>query len=374
MEVFLNTLRDLNLNYSGIPISKIIAAIVILTLTQALRQFLVAGIIKGIERFTRQTQTTLDDELVEVIKPSLSWLILIGGIWLIKGIWAQEIGVQFGDAIDKILNYIVVFISGYIVYRCASIFGQLIANLLLRTDTELDELLKPVMPKIFQAIAIIFLAIKISEIFLGQSAGALVGLLGGAGITLGLLLKDIVYDWFCTVIIYSDNLYREGDWVGMAGVDGFIEIKKIGFRTTTLHLAKWGSIMKVPNSKMITGIVDNWSQNPGKELKWGLNLVLKIDNLSARQTARICNLIQAMPKSIPGFDPSCVVRFKSIIDNARVIEIMAYVNDDNLYFDAERDLNLAILDLLEQEGIDFLCVKLETDPGKYKQIESAINN
>ncbi len=374
MESFSDTLRNFNINYSSIPIDKIIAAILILTLTQVLRRFLVAVIIKSIERFTRKTQTTLDDELIEVLKPSLSWLILIGGLWTIKGIWAQEIGSQFGEAIDKTLYYIVIFISIYIVYRGSSILGQLIANMLLRTDTELDELLKPLMPKIFQAVAIIFLTIKISEIFLGQSAGALIGLLGGAGITLGLLLKDIVYDWFCTLIIYSDNIYREGDWVGMTGIDGFIEIKKIGFRTTTLHLAKWGSIMKVPNSKMITGIVDNWSQNPDRELKWGLNVVLKIDNLSARQTARFCNLIQEIPKSIPGFMPSCVVRFKSIVDNARVIEIMAYINDDNLYFDAEKNLNLAILDLLEQEGIDFLSVKLETDPGKYKQSKSATNN
>jgi MscS family membrane protein len=374
MELFSDLLRNFNFSYASIPINKIIAAILILTLTQVLRRFLVAVIIKSIERFTRKTQTTLDDELIEVLKPSLSWLILIGGIWMIKGIWAQEIGSQFGEAIDKTLYYIVIFISIYIVYRGSSILGQLIANMLLHTDTELDELLKPLMPKIFQAVAVIFLTIKISEIFLGQSAGALIGLLGGAGITLGLLLKDIVYDWFCTLIIYSDNLYREGDWVGMTGVDGFVEIKKIGFRTTTLHLAKWGSIMKVPNSKMITGIVDNWSQNPDKELKWGLNVVLKIDNLSARQTARFCNLIQEIPKSIPGFMPSCVVRFKSIVDNARVIEIMAYINDDNLYFDAEKNLNLAILDLLEQEGIDFLSVKLETDPGKYKQSKSATNN
>jgi MscS family membrane protein len=59
MEAFLDTLKNLNFNYTGIPIGKIIAAIVILTLTQTLRRFLVSGIIKGIERFTRQTQTRL---------------------------------------------------------------------------------------------------------------------------------------------------------------------------------------------------------------------------------------------------------------------------------------------------------------------------
>jgi MscS family membrane protein len=374
MEIFFKTLRGFNIDFSGLPLGKILATVVILTLVQALRRFLVAGIIKSIEKFTARTKTTLDDELIQVLKPSLSWFILVSGFWFTKAIWVQEIGIQLGESIDKVTNYILVFIGAYVIYRCSSILGQLIANMLLHTDTELDELLKPLMPRIFQAIAIFFLVIKISEIFLGQSAGALVGLLGGAGITLGLLLKDIVYDWFCTVIIYSDKIYREGDWIGLVGIDGFVEVKKIGFRTTTLHLAKWGSIMKMPNSKMITGIVDNWSQNPGKELIWGLNLILKIDNISAKQTSRICNLLKEIPRSIAGFSPSCTVRFKSIEKNARVIEVMAFVNDDNLYFNAERDLNLAVLELLEQEKIDFLYIELETDPGKYKQFQNMVSN
>jgi MscS family membrane protein len=372
IEAVWNTLQ--NINYSSIPIAKIAAVILILTVTQILRRFFVGVVIKSIERFTSKTKSTLDDELIIVIKPALSWLIQIGGFWLIKEILAENLGNQLTETIGRILNLVVVFIVAYVIYRSSSILGQLIANIVLHTETELDELLRPLMPKIFQSAAIIVLTIKISEIFLGQSAAALVGLLGGAGITLGLLLKDIVYDWFCTLIIYSDKLYGEGDWVGVSGVDGFVQILNIGFRTTTLHVTKWGSIIKMPNSRMISGIVENWSQNPGKELKWGLNVILKIDGISARQTARICDAIQEMPKSMAGFSPSCIVRFKQIEDNARIIEMMAFVNDDNLYFEAEKNLNLAILELLEQEGIDFLHIELRTDPENYQKTRNAIKN
>ncbi|MEC4813089.1 MAG: mechanosensitive ion channel [Scytonema sp. PMC 1069.18] len=372
MEAVWNAIKDVN--YSGIPVAKIVTVLVILTLTQVLRRVFVAIVIKTIERLTGRTKSQLDDELVAVIKSALGWLIFIAGLWLSKIILSDNLEPQFNEAIGKTLNLLVVFIVAYVVYRSSFILGQVIANVLLRTETELDELLRPLMPKVFQAAAIIILAIKLSEIFLGQSAAALVGLLGGAGITIGLLLKDIVYDWFCTLIVYSDNLYREGDWVGISGVDGFVQILKIGFRTTTLHIDKWGSIMKMPNSKMISGIVENWSQNPGKELKWGLNLTLKIDGISAQQTARICDSIQEIIKSIPGFSPSCVVRFSKIEQNARVLEIMAFVNDDNLYFDAEKNLNLAILEILENEGIDFLNISLEVDLLKYQQNRATINN
>jgi MscS family membrane protein len=365
-----------SLDVSGFPVGKIIIVIVILTVTQVFRRFFTAAIIKQIEKLTAKTETNLDDELISILKPSLSALILVAGLWLVKEILAENIGLELTKSISTILNLIVVFIVAYIAYRGSSILGQIIANMVLHTETELDELLRPLMPKIFQATAIIVLAIKVCEIFLGQSAGALVGLLGGAGITLGLLFKDIVYDWFCTVIIYSDNLYREGDWIGVAGLDGFIEVKKIGFRTTTLHLAKWGAIQKMPNSRMITGIVENWSQNPGDELKWGINLILKIDGISAQQTARICDVLQELPKSVAGFSPNCTVRFKKIEQNARIIEVMAYVNDDNLYFEAEKQLNLAVLEVFEREGLDFLTfeVEMHTVPERFQKSHKAAQN
>lgn len=372
MEQFLDILK--NIDFSGFPIGKILLVIVILTMTQVLRRFFVATIIKFIEGLTAKTESTLDDELIAIVKPALSWLILMGGLWLVKEILADNIGMELSATITRILNLIFVFIVAYVVYRSSSIFGQIIANLVLHTETELDELLRPLMPKIFQSAAIVVLAIKISEIFLGQSAAALVGLLGGAGITLGLLLKDIVYDWFCTIIIYSDNLYREGDWVSVTGLQGFVQIISIGFRTTTLHVYQWGSIVKMPNSKMITGIVENWSQNPGDELKWGISLTLKIDNISSQQTARICNAIREIPSSINGLSSEIIVRFSHIENNARVIKVVCFVNDENLYFEAEKNFNLAILELLEQEGINFLYVDLRTDPEKYKQSQKGVNN
>ncbi len=372
MEAVWNTLK--NLDYSGIPVGKIIAAIIILTLAQTLRRFVVAVIVKTIERWTKKSKTDLDDELIAILKPSLSWLILIAGLWVVKEILAKELGPQLSETIGRTLNLIVVFIVTYAVYRASSILGQIIASLVLHTDTDVDRLLRPLMPKLFQSAAVVVIAIKVSEIFLGQSAGALVGLLGGAGITIGLLLKDIVYDWFCTIIIYSDNLYREGDWVGITGVEGFVQIKEIGFRTTTLHVYQWGSILKMPNSKMITGIVENWSQNPGDELKWGLVLTLKIDFISAKQTARICDSIRVMPSYIKGLSKEIIVRFSQIENNARVIKIVTFVNDESLYFDAEKDLNLAILELLEKEGIDFLNVKLRTSPENYNKSQLAVNN
>ena len=81
----------------------------------------------------------------------------------------------------------------------------------METETELDDLIVPYLPRLFQTLAVAIVLLKTGEVLLGLLYAALVGLIGGTVITLGLLLKDIVYDWFYTVIIFGDHLKRIGD-------------------------------------------------------------------------------------------------------------------------------------------------------------------
>jgi MscS family membrane protein len=362
MELIWNALN--NINYSSIPIVKIAIAIFILSLLQLLNKFLVTIAIKSFKRLTSKVDIRFNDELALLLKPSLSYLILVGGLWIANEILAENIGTQLNELITKILNLIVIFAVAYIIYQASSVLGKLFAHIILQTGTDLDNLLKPLMPKLFQSIAIILVVIKLSELFLGQSATALVGLLGGAGITLGLIFKDILYDWFCTIIIYLDRLFQEGDWVKVAGTSGSARIVSIGFRTTSLHMVEGGAILKMPNSKMVSGTVENWSQNVGREMRLGLNLILKLDSVSAEKTALICDRIQEMPKSIQGCYELSRVRFSKIELNVRTIEVLAFVNEEKLYFKAEKQLNLAILELLEHEGVNPFSVKLEVEEGQ----------
>ena len=377
MELLLDAFRKFDYKYflTHIPVIKIALAFLVIVFTQFFRKLISNIIIAFIERLTRKTETTIDDELIAIIKPALNLIILLFGFWFAQVILAEEIGPKVSENLDKLFNFIVVVVIGYVFFRAASLLGRVLADSILKTETDLDDLLRPFMPKIFQAIALMVVVIKASEIFLGASAGALAGLLGGAGLTLGLLFKDVVYDWFCTVIIYVDNLYKEGDWIMVSGLDGFTQVISIGFRSTTLKLTGWGSLQKMPNSQMITGIVQNWSQNVGDDpLAWGLNSTLKIDGISAAKTAKICQRIRDVIPTIEGMSSKCLVRFSHIEENGRVIAIRAFVEDLNLYFVNEEKINLGILEILEQEGIDSLHVYLRTEPENYKKTLAAANN
>ncbi|NEQ11659.1 MAG: mechanosensitive ion channel [Moorea sp. SIO2B7] len=362
---------DTDFKVPNIPVSTIVIVVLILLLTKILRGLFTSIIMHRLELITSRTKTTLDDEFIRILRRPLGWLIWIGGLWVVHLVVASYLSDTQNHKIPEILFLSVLFIATYILYRAAPLLGELLAGLAAKTETELDDLFVPYFPRLFQTAAIVIAAIKASEIVLGASAGALIGLLGGAGVALGLLLKDIVYDWFCTVIIYADGLYRPGDWVELDGINGFVEILSIGLRSTKVRIINLGGTKKVPNSKMIGGVVVNyWSQNTGDNLELGaINLTLKIDGISAEQTTRLCQAIKAKISTIDGLHKQqMLVLLSSIEENARVILVRAFGIDKNLYYAAMNDLNIAILEILQKQEIDHLHIELKKDIKDYKQL------
>lgn len=182
----------------------------------------------------------------------------------------------------------------------------------------------------------------------------MIGLVGGTGITLGLLLKHIVYDWFCTVIIFADRLYRLEDILKVQGIEQLVQVQNIGIRSTTLCVLSQHTLIKIPNSKMITGIVENWSQNPDEQELLGIEITLQIDDLTSVQTERICNTLRRFPQEIDHLSDRLTVWFSGINQNSRMIKIQAFAEADNLkiYRAILSEINLNILRVMEQEGIE----------------------
>jgi len=359
--------------FNTFPIKILIISCVIST-SIALRSVLIKIIINYLEILAKKTANNLDFELLEIIKEPLGWLIFIAGIWLSSIILQQNVTQELSTLVSSILNLITILIVALIVYRSSPILGKFLQKLALRTETEIDDLIALYLPNLIRIAIVVVVFLKISQVFLGASPTALFGLIGGAGITLGLLLKDIILDCFGTIVIYSDGLYRSGDILTMSGVEGFAKVIYIGLRSTTIQVNKWDSVKKIPNYQMINGNLENWSQNPSSSNSYGINLVLKIDGISAKKTAIICESLRKIPNYIESLNKRCLVWFDGIDGNARVINMRMFANDFCLYYDTYSKLNLAILEILEQENVNTLYVQLRVDPDSYQQTLKQINN
>lgn len=342
------------ISVGDIPLLKIILVILAIALVQLCRKLFTAIIIKYLEDLTNQTETKLDDELIVILQQPLNWLIVITGIALAKLIIATELNPAVNETVDNLINLSAIALVAWIIFRASPLLGEVLGDLALATETELDDLVVPYLPKLFQTLAIAIVIIKAGEVLLGASAGALIGLVGGTGITLGLLLKDIVYDWFCTVIIFSDRLYRLEDILKVQGIDQLVQVQNIGIRSTTLCVLSQHTLVKIPNSKMITGIVENWSQNPDEQELLGIEITLQIDDLTSIQTERICNTLRCFPQEIDQLSDRLTVWFSGINQNSRMIKIQAFAEANNLkiYRAILSEINLNILRVMEQEGIE----------------------
>lgn len=362
-----------DITISNIPLSKIIVVALLMLLTLALKSLFAKRVIRFFESLAEKTKTDLDDEFIAKVKKPLGWLFILAGIWLSQLILANNLSPQLNETLSKLIGLLFVVIIGMIVYHAAKLIGYLFGLLATQTDTEFDDLFIPYVPLFVEIIVILVVAIKASELLLGASAGALIGLLGGAGVAIGLLCKDIIYDWCCTVIIYADNLYRPGQWLLVDGISGFVKVKHIGLRSTTLWVWEWASIRKIPNSKMINGVVENWNQDRGDTLEWGITGQLKIDFLSADQTSRVFDGLLELLNSMDGIYENPQVMLKGLEGNSRIFKYLAYL-DPNTYFVTVKNINIEILKLLEREGIDSLNIYLVTDPKTNKDLMAQASN
>lgn len=371
LEQIWNSLGEITI--FGLSAYKLLLAIGVLLLTLILQGFIAGVIIKSIERLAANTESDIDDQLIAIIKEPLTWLVLLGGFWAVHVILVEYISPELNKLIDDVLALAAIALVANVIYRSAPLLGQLLQFLTVHTDTDLDDLLVPYFPRLFRIAAVVVVCIKGAEVFLGASAGALIGLLGGAGVALGLLFKDIIYDWCCAVIIYTDGLYRPGDWIAVMGVNGFFQVSEIGLRTTKLYSWEWGSIIKMPNSRMVGGIVDNWSQNRADVDEWGITGTLKIDGITAAQAERIMDGVDEIFKSVEGFLEHYIM-FNGVEGNARIIKYVSYHTPAG-YSRAAREFHLKVMRLMEKEGIAAQNVYFITDAENYaKNMKMATKN
>ena len=364
---FLNTYFSL----FGIPGTNLALGIFIVILSLLLRRIFSIWVLKRLQKLTEKTDTSIDDALLDILNPPLSFLILLAGFWLARTVLALP------DRVDIVLGKWIslgfVIIVCWLIYRSSDVFTEFLEKAARRTETELDDILVPYLNKVIKVVAILFIVLKMAEVLLGLSAAALLGLLGGMGLTLGLVFKDIIANWFGCGVIYIDNLFREGDWVQLDNgsiVDA--DVEEIGLRSTRFrNFDKTLSI--VPNATIANAVVKNWSRMYKRRVKFNLS----IDGINTDTLERVLKGIRDILSQDPGVHQEFhMVNFREFEGNTRIIRLY-YFTTTTVWKDHEQvreNVNLKVLKLLEQQGVDKLAytiVDLSDDrPRDYEQHKS----
>jgi len=365
------TIQYLNKSFSffGITGDRIALAALIIIVAIIFKRLFSLWALKYLKRLTSKTETHLDDALLDILNPPLSFLILLAGFYmatLVLGTVSERVMHTF----DNFFHLGFVAIICWLLYRGADVFSESLQKLADRTETDLDNLLAPYVGKVVKVAAIVIVFIKTAEIFLGMSVGAIFGLLGGMGLTLGLVFKDIVANWFGCAVIYTDNLFREGDWVQLN--DGKIvdaDVEEIGLRSTKFrNFDKTVSI--VPNAMLANGVIKNWSRMFKRRVK----INFRVDGVSAG----LLKTLLAGLRDILSADENVhqefhMVNFREVEGNTRIIRLYYFTKTVNWkeHEQVRENVNLKVLRLFEEHGVDKLAytiVDLSDDrPAEFRQ-------
>lgn len=186
----------------------------------------------------------------------------------------------FGTSIMAVVVRALATIGGLLLaYRLVDLLGARMEEAASRSESKLDDQLAPMIRKSLK-----FLVTIGAVIYLIQSTGEdvmpLVTGLGVLGIGVSLAAKDTFANLFGSITVFTDRPFQLGDWVKVGGIQGVVE--EIGFRCTRIRTFE-SSLVSVPNSELVNGVIDNMGQRNYRRFKTmvGLRYETPADKIEA---------------------------------------------------------------------------------------------
>ena len=300
-------------------------------------------LIKHIKRLSEKTTTTIDDFLVIVLEK-----LVIPFLYFIV-VYVSIKSLNFHPYFEKSLNYfclavIIVFISRFIVMLVGYGFKAYLTK--SGYDTALEHSLQGILIVVKILVwggAVIFfldnLGFKISAVIAG---------LGIGGVAVALAAQAILKDLFSYFSIIFDHPFKIGDFIIVGDLMGTIE--HIGMKTTRIR-SLGGEILIFSNSDLTDSRVRNYKLMEKRRVLFKLGVVYQTP---LKQLKEIPKIIEDIIKSVKDAILDRV-HFFSYEDFSLIFEIVYYVAgaDYNKYMDVQQEINFAIKEKFEKDGIEF---------------------
>jgi MscS family membrane protein len=214
-----------------------------------------------IRRIAKHTQTKFDDVLVDVFDGPLVLAVFIATLAFSKHllILSPTMAILYSHMIRILIT---VNIAWLIIRFVDSMLEHYMVPYASQTETDLDDVLLPILRSVAKVIVIVMAGIMVLSDF-GFNVVGLVAGLGIGGLAIAFAAKDLISNIFGGVSVIADKPFKIGDTIKFGDKTGVV--REIGIRTTRL-LTVDGTTLIIPNAKFTDGIIENMSERP-KDLK-----------------------------------------------------------------------------------------------------------
>lgn len=280
-------------------------------------------------------------------------------------------------SLSNLFNIIYAALIAWLILKILDGYGVVLVSKLAK-KSEKKEVVNLVIKILYFVIIIIALLYILAQ--LGFNISAIIASLGIGGLAVALAAKDIIANFFASILLLFDNSFNQGDWVEVSGIEG--TVVEIGLRKTTIRTFD-NCLVFLPNSTIMGANIKNWSKRRmGRHIKMYLGVGYdatpeKLDNcirdlkellnsspLVAHEddgalkygdhtTKYRQNLVSI--NDLEGYKNACYVALSEFADSSINIELYFYTKSihSKEFREAKQILMLEFMRIIEKNGLTF---------------------
>ena len=335
-----------NQGFLGIGITEIIISMLIFVAGAISRAILVGRVLKWLESITINTESEIDDVLLDALKKPLGYVPMTIALYLIA-IYLPLSGAAELFAPNLIKALIAFTIFSALANSVTPIFQAFTSTAVLTKSMTMW------LERSARMIIWIIGAGIILDIF-GIQIGPLVAGLGLFSVAVALGAQDLFKNLISGILIIGENRFQPGDRIEVPGqLHGMVE--DIGFRSTLIRGFDTAPML-VPNKDLSDVKVINHGNMEFRRISWTLNLTY---STTQKQLAKICesitHYINTSDQFIVNPGQESFARTEELAASSIDVRVLCYTKPIGFtdFSKVKQDLIFEIIKLVRTNGSEF---------------------
>ncbi|BEG57639.1 Potassium efflux system protein/Small-conductance mechanosensitive channel [Helicobacter sp. NHP21005] len=270
---------------NGLQNAKILLSLGLLAFLLALRQMVTALFVKALDYCVRFTRKNANINIQEKIRNSI-----LAPISTFLFIYSFDISIDIlyyphpaPPHFDMYLGVIYISLIAWLVIALFKAYGAaVLATLASRKNGFRKEVVNLILKIAYFFIFVLTILGVLKQ--LGFNISTIIASLGIGGLAVALAVKDVLANFFASVILLLDNSFSQGDWIVCGEVEG--TVVEMGLRRTTIRGFD-NALFFVPNSELAGKSIRNWNRRKvGRRIK----MIVGLTYSSPRESLQKCVL------------------------------------------------------------------------------------
>ncbi|MDA3058250.1 mechanosensitive ion channel family protein [Campylobacter sp. VBCF_05 NA6] len=334
----ISPIKDRRINFG-----KIVLISAIMLFFYSLRRVLanlIYFVFKIINRSTAIDKETIKEQVVATIKRPLGVLLIAYSIdiSLVIFFYPAPVPIRFAS----ILSIIYVILWAWVIIEIIDGYGIIVLGNIAKKGVRKD-VINLVIKILYIIVVIIALLLILKR--LGFDVSAILASLGIGGLAIAFATKDIIANFFQSIMLLFDNSFSQGDHVVVGDIEG--TVVETGFRKTTIRTFD-NALVFVPNANIMAQNIKNWNR---RKVGRHINIIVGVTYSARSEQLRKCiedikEMLKAHPRIAQSGDSatnSRDFRMRSRQNMVSIDDLAGYKSTMNVVLDSFGDSSVNIL-------------------------------